>query len=414
MAWGFFKRQSDTITRENVKESMQDKTLTQEIVVGAKKIHDYVIRLRRNFHEYPETGFHEVRTSHVIAEELKRLGLHVQTGIAKTGVVGTLPVHGASRTVAFRADMDALPIAEENDCEFKSKHEGISHACGHDANMAMLLGAARLMVQFKDKLKRQVKFIFQPCEEQHPGGAKLMVEQGVLHGVDEIYGMHIEPNMPAGVFGVRYGATMAATDRIVITIIGKGGHASTPHLCVDPVVIAAEVILAIQTIVSRMINPLSPCVISLCQLSGGTAFNIIPEKVTMTGTVRTLCKELRYRMPIVIEDTIKGITSRYNAAYHFEYLKGHPLLNNPQPQLNFIQDKIIELFGSKSVERIDPRMGGEDFSYYLEKIQGAYVFLGAGNPEKGIDQPLHSPRFQLDEEVLYRGPALFSYIACNP
>ncbi len=393
---------------------MQNKELTQEIIARAKDIHDYVIRMRRDFHKHPETGFLETRTSGVIAEELKRLGICVQTNIAKTGIVGTLPIQHAKRTVAFRADMDALPITEENCLEFKSQNEGVSHACGHDANMAMLLGTAKLMTLLQDKLKRQVKFIFQPCEEQHPGGAKSMVEEGALTDVDEIYGMHIDPCIASGVFGLRYGPTMAATDRIVITIIGKGGHASTPHLCVDPIVIAAEVILAIQTIVSRRINPLSPCVVSLCQIAGGTTFNVIPDTVKITGTVRTLSKELRHRMPILIEDTIKGIASLNNASYQFEYLKGHPPLNNPQPQLQFIQDKIVELFGSNAVEKIDPKMGGEDFSYYLEKIKGAYVFLGSGCLEKGTQQPLHSARFLLDEDILYIGPALFAYIACSP
>lgn len=387
--------------------------LTQEILTHAKELHDYIIRMRRDFHKHPETGFAETRTSSVIAEELKRLGLYVQTGIAKTGVVGTLEVDGASSTVAFRADMDALPITEENSLEFKSQNEGVSHACGHDANMAMLLGAVKLMVQLKDKLKRNVKFIFQPCEEQHPGGAKMMVEEGVLKNVDEIYGLHIEPNIQSGIFGLRAGSTMAATDRIVITIIGKGGHASTPHLCVDPIVIAAEVILAIQSIVSRKINPLSPCVISLCQISGGTTFNVIPDRVKIIGTVRTLAKELRYRMPMLIEDTIKGITSLNNATYQFEYLKGHPPLNNPQQQVDFVQNKIIELFGNKAIENIDPKMGGEDFSYYLEKIKGAFIFLGSGSLEKGTNHPLHSSRFLLDEDVLYMGPALFAYVACS-
>ena len=393
---------------------MQNKTLVQEILAHAKEAHDYVVRMRRDFHKHPETGFAEIRTSGVIAEGLKQMGLQVQTDIAKTGVVATLQVDGASSTVAFRADMDALPITEENDLEFKSQNEGVSHACGHDANMAMLLGAAKLMVQLKDKLKRQIKFIFQPCEEQHPGGAKLMVEQGVLKDVNEIYGLHIDPNILSGTFGVRAGATMAATDRIVITIIGKGGHASTPHLCVDPIVIAAEVILAIQTITSRKVNPLSPCVVSLCQISGGTTFNVIPDKVKIVGTVRTLSRELRDKMPILLEETIRGITSLNNATYQFEYLKGHPPLNNPQAQVDFIHDKIIALFGAESVEHIDPKMGGEDFSYYLEKIPGAYVFLGSGNLKKGVNQPLHSSRFLLDEDVLSMGSALFTYSACCP
>ena len=207
---------------------------------------------------------------------------------------------------------------------------------------------------------------------------------------------------------------MAATDRIVITIIGKGGHASTPHLCVDPIVIAAEVILAIQTITSRKVNPLSPCVVSLCQISGGTTFNVIPDKVKIVGTVRTLSRELRDKMPILLEETIRGITSLNNATYQFEYLKGHPPLNNPQAQVDFIHDKIIALFGAESVEHIDPKMGGEDFSYYLEKIPGAYVFLGSGNLKKGVNQPLHSSRFLLDEDVLSMGSALFTYIACCP
>lgn len=393
---------------------MQNNELAQEIIARAKDIHDYVVHIRRDFHKYPETGFLETRTSGVIAEELKRMGIRVQTNIAKTGVVGTLPIPDAKKTVAFRADMDALPITEENCLEFKSQNEGVSHACGHDANMAMLLGAAKLITMLQGKLKRQVKFIFQPCEEQHPGGAQLMIDEGVLSGIDEIYGMHIDPCIASGVFGLRYGPTMAATDRIVITIVGKGGHASTPHLCVDPIVIAAEVILAIQTIVSRRVNPLSPCVVSLCQIAGGTTFNVIPDTVKITGTVRTLSKELRHRMPILLEDTIKGITSLNNASYQFEYLKGHPPLNNPQPQLQFVQDKIVELFGGNAVEKIDPKMGGEDFSYYLEKIKGAYLFLGSGCLEKGTQHPLHSSRFLLDEDILFSGPALYAYIACSP
>ncbi len=393
---------------------MQNQELAQEIIARAKDIHDYVVRMRRDFHKHPETGFLETRTSGVIAEELKRMGISVQTNIAKTGVVGTIPIPDARKTVAFRADMDALPITEENCLEFKSKNEGVSHACGHDANMAMLLGTAKLITMLQDKLKRQVKFIFQPCEEQHPGGAQMMIDEGVLSGVDEIYGVHIDPSIASGIFGLRYGPTMAATDRIVITIIGKGGHASTPHLCVDPIVIAAEVILAIQTIVSRRVNPLTPCVVSLCQIAGGTTFNVIPDMVKITGTVRTLSKELRHRMPILLEDTIKGITSLNNASYQFEYLKGHPPLNNPQPQLQFVQDKVVELFGNNAVEKIDPRMGGEDFSYYLEKIKGAYLFLGSGCLEKGTQHPLHSSRFLLDEDILFSGPALFAYIACCP
>jgi len=386
--------------------------LIQEILTRAKGIHDYVIRMRRDFHKHPETGFTEIRTAGVIAEELRRLGLHVQTDIAKTGVVGALQVKGAAGTVAFRADMDALPVAEENNLDYKSQNEGVSHACGHDANMAMLLGAAKLMVQMKDKLRRNVKYIFQPCEEQHPGGAKGMIEQGVLQGVDEIYGLHIDPNIPSGIFGLREGATMAATDRVVISILGKGGHASTPHLCIDPIVVAAEVILAIQTIVSRKTNPLSPCVISLCQISGGTTFNVIPDNVRIVGTVRTLDKELRYKVPILLEEVVKGVTSLNGASYQFEYHKGHPLLYNPQSQAEFMRNRIVELFGSNAVEKMAPKMGGEDFSYYLEKIKGAYAFLGSGSIEKGTAHPLHSSRFLLDEDVLYMGSALFAYIAC--
>jgi carboxypeptidase Ss1 len=391
---------------------MQSMPLIQEILTRAKGIHDYVIRMRRDFHKHPETGFTEIRTAGVIAEELRRLGLHVQTDIAKTGVVGALQVKGAAGTVAFRADMDALPVAEENNLDYKSQNEGVSHACGHDANMAMLLGAAKLMVQMKDKLRRNVKYIFQPCEEQHPGGAKGMIEQGVLQGVDEIYGLHIDPNIPSGIFGLREGATMAATDRVVISILGKGGHASTPHLCIDPIVVAAEVILAIQTIVSRKTNPLSPCVISLCQISGGTTFNVIPDNVRIVGTVRTLDKELRYKVPILLEEVVKGVTSLNGASYQFEYHKGHPLLYNPQSQAEFMRNRIVELFGSNAVEKMAPKMGGEDFSYYLEKIKGAYAFLGSGSIEKGTAHPLHSSRFLLDEDVLYMGSALFAYIAC--
>lgn len=388
--------------------------LTNKILMYAREAYNYIIERRRDFHKYPETGFLETRTSHVIAEELKRMGFSVQSGIAKTGVVGILEVSGAKSTVAFRADMDALPIAEENDLEFKSQNEGLSHACGHDASMAMLLGTARIITQLKDDLKRQVKLIFQPSEETPPGGAKLMLEQGILDGVDEIYGLHIDPTLSSGFFGVREGAAMASTDRIAITITGKGGHASTPHLCIDPILIAAEVIVSLQTIVSRKVDPLLPCVLSLCQISGGTTFNVIPSTVNIIGTVRSFDPDLRIRMPLLIEETVKGITRYHNASYQLEYINGYPSLHNPSVQVNFVRNKIVELFGSKAVKTTAPKLGGEDFAYYLEKIGGAFIFLGTGNTEKNANQPLHSPRFLLDEDVLFMGPALFTHIACSP
>ncbi|MCF6150244.1 MAG: amidohydrolase [Candidatus Kuenenia sp.] len=392
---------------------MPDQELVQSILLHARDAQDYIVRMRRDFHKYPELSFNETRSAQVIAAELKQLGLHVQTGIAKTGIIASLPVAGATRTVAFRADMDALPIEEENDLDYKSSREGIFHACGHDANMAMLLGAAKIIVSLKDKLKRQVRFLFQPGEEQPPGGANYLIEQGALCDVDEIYGLHIDPNLPSSVFGLRSGATMASTDRIIITIQGKGGHSSTPHLCIDPIVIAAEIILAIQTIISRKLNPVSRCTISLCQISGGTAFNVIPSRVKILGTARSLDDNLRNKLPSLIEETVRGITSYNNASYEFEYLRGYPILYNHQEQVDFVREKIISLFGDNAVINIDPILGGEDFSYYLKKTKGAFVFLGSGNQEKGTNQPLHSPQFLIDEDILCRGSALLACIACS-
>lgn len=392
---------------------MLSKEIIRSILSHARDAQGYIVKMRRDFHKYPELSFNETRTSEVIAAELRQLGFNVQTGIGKTGIVASLQVDNATRTVAFRADMDALPIEEENDLDYKSSHEGIFHACGHDANMAMLLGAARIIVSLKDLLKRHVRFLFQPGEEQPPGGAIYLIEQGALHGVDEIYGLHIDPTLPSSVFGLRSGATMASTDRIIITIHGKGGHSATPHLCVDPIVIAAEIILAIQTIVSRKLNPLSPCVISLCQISGGTAFNVIPGRVKILGTARTLDDNVRNALPSLLEDTIKGITSYNNASYEFEYLGGYPVLYNHEEQVDFVRGRIKELFGDDAAKNIDPLLGGEDFSYYLEKTNGAFVFLGSGNREKGANQPLHSPQFLIDEDILYKGTALLASIACS-
>ncbi|MBM4054815.1 MAG: amidohydrolase [Planctomycetes bacterium] len=391
---------------------VQDQEIARSVLLLARDSHEYIVKMRRDFHKYPELSFSETRTAKVIAAELEHMGFHVQTGIAKTGVIASLPVANAARTVAFRADMDALPIEEENDVDYKSSYEGIFHACGHDANMAMLLGAAKIIISLKDKLKRQVRFLFQPGEEQPPGGANYLIEQGALHGVDEIYGLHIDPNLPSSVFGLRSGAAMASTDRIIITIRGKGGHSSTPHLCVDPIVIAAEIILAIQTIVSRKLNPLSPCAISLCQISGGTAFNVIPNRVKIHGTARALDDNLRNKLPLLLEDTVKGITSYNNASYEFEYLRGYPILYNHQEQIDFVRCGIIELFGNDAVQNMDPILGGEDFSYYLEKTKGAFIFLGSGNRKKGVCHPLHSPQFLIDEDILCRGSALLAYIAC--
>ncbi|KUO72540.1 MAG: amidohydrolase [Clostridia bacterium BRH_c25] len=380
------------------------------ILEQAKQLQETLVSIRRQIHAYPEIGFNEIKTSALVADELRKLGIDVSTNIAVTGVVGTLKGKYPGRTMLIRADMDCLKLDELNDVPYKSRNEGFMHACGHDAHTTCLLGAAMLLSQYREQLKGNVKFVFQPAEEIN-GGAHLMVKEGVLENprVDAVMGMHIWPTIQAGKIGIRYGALCAAPDFFKIVIKGRGGHAAVPDKCIDPISVGCQVYMGLQTIISRRIDPLEPALITVGRLNAGTSLNIIPDVLVMEGTVRTLDKELRKRMPQMIETMIKGITEANGAGYEFEYRQNYPPLFNEDTLTRLMEETGKEVLGAQNVVIIQkPTMGGEDIAYFQENIPGTFFIIGTLNPEKGADKPLHSAQFNIDEDILYKASAVIA------
>ncbi len=394
------------------------------IVEKAKAISSKIISWRRDFHRHPERGFQEERTSKIVADELRRLGIEVVEGVGRTGVVGILRGGKPGKVLAMRADMDALGIQEENDVPYKSVNDGIMHACGHDAHTAMLLGAATVLSGMKDRIRGTVKFVFQPCEEgsgwesekdEDRSGAAAMIKDGVLENpdVDAIIGIHVWMGLPSGIIGVKSGPILASADEFEAVFTGKAGHGAYPHLCVDPIVMASSGVLNAQTIVSRNVNPLESAVVSFGAISGGTIFNAIPEKAKVIGTIRTFSEEVRSlvskRLGEVLEGTAKALGGECNYRYS-------PFLSPTINDLEIAEEfrKVAEtLFGKEKVVEPEPSMGGEDFSFYLKKVRGLFFLLGIENPEKGIVYPHHNPKFDVDEDVLYMGSALFAAFAVD-
>jgi amidohydrolase len=369
------------------------------------QLFDETVALRRDFHKHPEIGFKEVRTSGIVAKKLKDYGLEVKEGINKTGVVGLLRGTQPGKTVLLRADMDALEVNEENKCDYKSEVEGLMHACGHDAHTAMLIMTAKILAKHRNEIKGNIKFLFEPSEEYFPGGAQGMIKEGVMENphVDAVFGQHVWADVPAGKIGVRPGPLMAAPDTFTITIKGKGGHGSEPQLGTDALIIGAHVALALQTIVSREINPLSPAVVSIGTFNSGTVMNAIPSRAIMTGTVRVVDPQLREEMPGKIERIIKGVCEAMRGEYKLEYIHEYPPVINDLGAAGIAEQAALKTVGNNNV--IDPglTMSSEDFSYFLEKAPGCFILLGNSNPEKGIDKSNHHPEFNVDEDVLPLG-----------
>jgi amidohydrolase len=371
----------------------------------ANSIKDYIINTRRALHKHPEPAFKENWTHDFIKKELKALGLKVKT-LNKTGLIAD--IGKGKKRIALRADMDALPIEEENSLPYKSQNEGYMHACGHDIHMAMLLGAAKLLSE--EKNPPPVRLIFQPSEEKIPGGAKGMIKEGALKGISEIYAIHIEPESEVGTMTLKYGVMLAAADEIEITIKGKGGHAAEPHKTVDPIYASALFINQTQSLVSRKADPKSPFVISICTINGGTAFNIIPEEVKMLGTVRTIKKELWQKAPEWIGNILKALKVSYDIDYELAYQRGYPILKNDSAKTEGLVKIAKRLF--KNIEFMEsPIMGGEDFAYYLQEVPGTFVFMGGANRKKGIHSKLHTAQFIIDENALPLGTALLYSLA---
>ncbi|ASJ17272.1 peptidase M20 [Thermococcus chitonophagus] len=365
----------------------------------AEKIKEEIIEWRRDFHMHPELGFEEERTSRIVEEHLREWGYRIKR--VGTGIIAD--IGEGERTIALRADMDALPIQEENDVPYKSKIPGKMHACGHDAHTAMLLGAAKIIAEHSDELKNRVRLIFQPAEEGGNGALK-MIEGGALEGVNAIFGLHVWAELDSGVVGIREGPFLAGVGRFLARIIGKGGHGAAPQYTIDPIPAAADAILALQRIVAREVDPLESAVVTVGRVQGGTAFNVIPEFVELEGTFRFFTNELgeflKSRIVEIIENTAKA--HRCRAEVEADIL-GPPTINNGE-MAKFVR-RVAEDIGL-NVGEVRKTLGGEDFAFYLQKVPGAFIALGIRNEEKGIVYPHHHPKFDVDEDVLHLGTAL--------
>ena len=365
--------------------------------------------MRRDFHQHPELGMEEYRTRDKIIDYLTEMGIPYERDIANTGVVGIIKGAKEGKTVALRGDIDALPIVEQNNVPYKSRHEGKMHACGHDAHTTIVLGAAKLLQEYKEQLHGNVKLFFQPAEET-VGGAKPMIEQGAMENpkVDAVFGLHVDTSFPCGQIAVKYGQMNASSDTIYLTIKGKNAHGAYPNGGVDAIVAAGHVITALQTIVSRNVDPRDSAVITLGVINGGTQSNIIAKEVQIIGTVRTLTPEVRATVLQRIEEVLEYTTRSLGAEYAFELgTDGYPPLINTDEMVDIVKKTGQTLLGEENVQEIElASLGAEDFSYFASAAPSAFFRLGTGNEEKGIVHGAHTGRFDIDEDGLAVGVAM--------
>lgn len=382
--------------------------LKNEIKRFSRKYSKSVIELRRAIHRNPELSFREFETSKLIYNKLSGLKIDKVQKTSGTGVTALISNDKKGKCVALRADIDALPIQESTGLSFASKNPGVMHACGHDAHSAMLYGAACILRDLKKEINGSVKFIFQPAEEKNPGGASILINNGVLRNpeVDAIFGQHIMPGKPAGKVGFYNGVMMASQDELYITIKGKSGHGAKPQSAIDPIVTASQFILALQTIVSRNTDPYDPIVITIGKITGGTINNVIPEEVHLAGTIRTLSSSLRRKSLKLIDRTLKGICISAGTSYKFEISSGYPELVNHNKETVFASNAAIEYLGKEKVFKGERFMFAEDFAYYLKKIPGSFYWIGAGNTTG-----LHTSKLKLDEKTLTAGAGFLAYLA---
>jgi hippurate hydrolase len=366
-----------------------------------------IVALRREIHREPELGFDTEKTAAKVLAALDGLPLEIQTGVAENGVVATLEGEGDGPTVGLRADMDALPIYEETGLPFASETDGKMHACGHDGHTSMLVGAVHALSGMRHRLNGTLRFFFQPAEEGE-GGGKVMVDAGVADDVDSIFALHLWPGLPFGRAATKAGPIMAAADAFEMTVRGAGGHGAMPHLTADAIAMAAQIVTALQTVVSREVDPVEPAVLTVGEIGAGTAYNIIPETARLGGTVRTLNEDLRRRMPERIEHLARGIAQGMRGDVQFDYEFSYPVTVNDEYAAWRALGVAGELLGEENaIELTNPSMGAEDFAYFLEKIPGAFIWLGVGEDVSG----LHTPTFAFDEEILPLGSALLTALA---
>jgi amidohydrolase len=378
-----------------------------------KNIKNYIIKMRRLIHQYPELGFEEYKTQKLIISELKKMGVKFFEAKQKTGVVAIIPGKSKKNVIGFRADMDALPIEENTNKNYKSKIKNKMHACGHDSHTAMLLGLAKVLSNSKNKIEPTIKFIFQPNEEGS-FGAKHMIKEGCLKNpkMNSIYGIHVCPFLKSGQIGLRYGVMMAGVDKFTIKLMSSGGHAAYPHKTSDVVVSGSALVQGIQTIISRNISPLESGVISIGKISAGETFNVLPNELELTGTIRTLNENVQK----YIHSRLKNLVQNYSKAYNVKYKLDIETLGGALKNNNVIVDKVkdiaIKLVGKNNVIILDePSMGGEDFADYLKYVPGCFIYIGTKNENKNIIYGWHNPKFDIDEDVLSLGAELLEKIA---
>lgn len=361
---------------------------------------------RRHLHTHPETGFEEFATTEFIVETLSGMGIAASRP-GPTGAVADIVGGRPGPTIAVRADIDALPVQEENDIAYRSVNAGRMHACGHDGHTAILLGLAKILQSEKDELPGRVRLIFQPAEEKPPGGAQAMIKAGALEGVAHVIGLHLWSELPTGTAGIAPGPLMANADEFTATIVGRGGHGSAPHQTVDSIVLASQYVTALQTVVSRRVDPLQPAVVSVGTIHGGFTFNVIAPETTVTGTVRSFDAATRDLIEKEMERILKGICSQAGAEYRFEFRRGYPAVVNDPAVTDLFKRAAQAVLGNDAVVHHPPVMGGEDFAYYGQVVPSAFLFLGARNPDKGASYPHHHPRFNIDEDALPIGVEVF-------
>ena len=376
------------------------------------KIKNTIIETRRDLHKHPELSFKEFRTSKIVSEKLEKFGFEVQTNIGKTGVIGVLKGKHKGKTIAMRADMDALPIQETSDVPYKSINDGIMHACGHDAHVAILLGAAEILSKKINQINGNIKFIFQPAEEGF-GGAQYMIDDGAIDDVDEIYGLHVWNYQKAGTVGIKSGPVMAAADKFTISIKGIGGHGAAPQGTVDATIVASYLIQSLQTIVSRNVNPLESTVITIGQINGGNNFNIIADKIILKGTARAYTQKNRNLIKKRMHEMCKGVGQTFGAKIQLNYKDGYPPVINDNNITNNVKkaaNKIIpEGIGSPYLS-----MGGEDFSYFANKVPGCFFFLGSlPDGKEMMSTPQHCSHYDIDEDVMLIGSSIFIELGLN-
>lgn len=399
-------------------QSSSDSKRGAALSQAAEQLRPALIAQRRDFHMHPELSNREERTARVIAEKLRALGLdEVKTGVGRHGIVALLKGKLAGDVVAVRTDMDALPIQETLDVPYKSRNDGVKHACGHDVHMTVQLGVAEVLSKMRDQIRGTIKFIFQPAEEGPPagekGGARLMIDEGALENPrpSAIFGLHVMPNIQVGQVGYNSGPAMASSDRFTITVRGKKVHGAYPHDGIDTVVVAAECVTALQTIRSRRINTQEPLVITLGSIHGGNRFNIIADEVKMDGTMRTLSEEVRTQAIAQMKQTLQGITSAYGASYELEFVGvGNPVTYNDPKLVAATLPTLRRVLGEANLFEPKPQMGAEDFSMYQKVIPGFFYFLGVGNKAKGITGMIHTPEFDADEDSLVIGVRTMSNV----